>query len=523
MDPDLYAQRLIAHYLKQHRLNDTLRAFEIEVNRKFDTDSIDESLTVLVKDYLEFQGLESSAEHHRVGSNGESEGVLPIKASAALNTTLSNNSVFTMEQQRLIEDRQISIDYWTVRCPEKKTKLDLFQKTLVIFSNVDHVTLDGEVRTVGLFSTSSRSVCIYDLENRQVLVRGENLGGRSPVKAMACIPGTAYVLICSMNGNLSISAVKKDANSGDYSISSIGKGVSLHRKLITSVAYRSFGLGSGYFCSLGWDCRLVVCKVANENTDSPELINVGSVLLPTQGTCVTVLRDDELELPVVLVGRVDSSFVHVFTVCKRKNNTGDGTDIQHNESIVGLAKLSLNDSEFSSHVFHPMAITQSSRGVVSVATSHTPYLRVVTFALPSVREMLSKAPSVVDSCSKSDSSTLLCELRRMCQKGTDDRLNPNVPVMRNVIVSNFSGMTPQDKFSTPVLMSRPAGRSGIWVVGNDGLIRGFDLRIGKVVETICAHEGRIKTVSAGYLTGEGHNEVIVSCGAVDRAIYCWSE
>lgn len=507
MDEDLYVQKLIAHYLKQHSLSNTLRAFEVEVNRKFNTQSIDESLAVLVKDYLEFQGLEDSAEEPNAKSSNASNATLPIRASTARNATSSINPTFTVEQQRLISEKHISIGRWTVSTPEKSAEIDLFGKTLVIFSKIDHVTLDGEVKTVGLFSTSSRSVCIYDLEKQQVLVQEEGLAGRSPVKAMACIPGTGYVLICSMNGNLSISTVQKEANTGKYRISVTGEDVDLHRKLITAVNYHSFEFGAGYFCSLGWDCRLVVCKVANERSD-PRLQVIGRITLPTQGTCVAVLEDEELELPIILVGRVDSSLIHVFTV-DRQNEKDDG------ESIVELAKLSLNDSEFSSHVFHPMAIAESSKGLVSIATNHTPYLRIVTFALPSIREML-------EANSGMAFDVMLNDLHKLGQKQTEGKLDPGVPIIRNITVSNFNAMTPQDKFSTPVLMPRPAGRNGIWIVGNDGLIRGFDLSNGKVTETIQAHKGRIKTVSAGVLTGRDQKEIIVSCGAVDREIFCWN-
>lgn len=511
MDEDLYVQKLIAHYLKQHSLSNTLRAFEVEVNRKFNTESIDESLTVLVKDYLEFQGLENSAEEPNAKSSNASNYTLPIRASTARNATSSINSTFTVEQQRLISERHISIGRWTVGMPEKSAEIDLFGKTLVIFSKIDHVTLDGEVKTVGLFSTSSRSVCVYDLEKQQVLVKEEGLAGRSPVKVMACIPGTGYVLICSMNGNLSISTVQKDVSTGKYRISVTGESIDLHRKLITAVNYHSFEFGSGYFCSLGWDCRLVVCKVANERSE-PRLQVIGRITLPTQGTCVAVLEDEELKLPIILVGRVDSSLIHVFTV-DRQNEKDDG------ESIVELAKLSLNDSEFSSHVFHPMAIAESSKGLVSIATNHTPYLRIVTFALPSIREMLEANLGTAFDVDGKDMPT---DLHKLGQKQTEGKLDPGVPIIRNIIVSNFNAMTPQDKFSTPVLMPRPAGRNGIWIVGNDGLIRGFDLSNGKVTETIQAHKGRIKTVSAGVLTDRDQKELIVSCGAVDREIFCWN-
>ncbi|QPG74176.1 hypothetical protein FOA43_001500 [Brettanomyces nanus] len=448
MTPDEYVQDIVAHYLEHHSFSKTLETFEIEANRKFNTARVEESLTSIVNDRVNFKELRDNA---------------------ALNDNDDDSPVYTPQQIQLINDRLLQIPMWTVVKPTDKQELDILKDSLVIYSRYDRIKVDGADFNVGIFTTSGLSLCIYDLDANTLLMSNSGLHPSNPIKAVLCVPDTDIVLMCGMEGSLTVGRLVKDRDG--LALVKLVEGIKLHKRLITSIDYISFSKNMGYLCSVGWDSKFVVHKV-QLNEDNPAIIKLDEKSLRTKATCLLTMTDRESGLPVILVGSTDSSMISMFI-------------ISNSEKLVEVAKLSLNDSEFSSHSFQPMTLAQVGTNLVSVGTDHVPYLRVITIMIPSIRGVLKQ----------------------------------NLPIIRNIIVSNLNSMTPQNKYSSPILLNRPDDKQGIWILGDDGTIRGFDLSTGKVVETLKTHKGRIKTAFVG--TNSKHQEIIVSTGAMDRTIALW--
>lgn len=83
-------------------------------------------------------------------------------------------------------------------------------------------------------------------------------------------------------------------------------------------------------------------------------------------------------------------------------------------------------------------------------------------------------------------------------------------------------MAPQTPYSTPQVVWRPDG-SGVWVNGDDGVVRGVEAASGKVVCLLRAHEigSKVRTLWAGYLgVDERRREVVVS-GGFDKRVFVW--
>lgn len=459
------AEELIANYLKTHHLVKTLKAFQLETNRKYGDELVEESLDVIINDYVGFKKLKEKNRDE-------------VKSS---NNTLSTQA-YTAEQLQLISNRDISIPRWTISCPKCCQPIDILGQSLVIFSRFDHTTLGRTERNVGIFTTSHHSLCIYDLDDGIELIKATR---PVPTKAAMCVPGTDLLLSFGMNGSFAIEEMSIE-NGGRFK--PLGH-IKLHKRLITAADFVQTDKNTGYTCSLGWDKRIVVCKV--DYATKPKVNIIGEKTLPTEGTCIQILIDHKSHRPVFLVGRTDCTLLDMYTV----------VDVDQSEKLVKIAKLSLNDSEFSSHIFHPMTMTQVGNNMVCVGTSHVPYMRLVTIVIPSINEVL-KNPSDLSN--------------RLQQLSLNEQ---NVPIIRSLIVSNFNSTTAQDKFSTPILLDRPAKRNGLWILGDDGTIRGFDFNSGKVVEELKAHKGRIKT--AFVATTRENEELVVSCGAADRMISLW--
>ncbi|ODV82909.1 hypothetical protein CANARDRAFT_178131 [[Candida] arabinofermentans NRRL YB-2248] len=484
-----HTQNLIAHYLKQNGLNDTLRAFELELNKKLNIDVVDESLQTIINDRFNFLNLK--LQHMELIDDDD----------------FSNNDdefkIFTPQNLALIKSKNINIPKWSILSPNSKDVLKLGNlKSLIIHSSSALMKLrddDDAVINVGLYITNDKNLIIQDLDSKNVLVSKSNLHDSVANKLIHAIPNTNIVLSCGMNGQLIIARLVKDESSGCYDLSPELK-IQLHKRLITSISYLPIDSNSGYISSIGWDFKLIVNKITFNSDTIIECIPISDYKLMTNGSCITSFIDLESNLPIILIGRLDTSMISVFT-------------IYNDLKLLEIAKLSLNDSEFSNHSFQPMNITMVDpiQNLITFATNHIPYMRLITIKFPSILEILSN----YDDFTTLDSKIL--EISKI--QTLEQSFQSNIPILRNIIISNLNSMSPQDKFSSPLIISRPFNKNGLWIFGDDGIIRGFDLSSGDVIEELKTHEGRIKS---GFVSNGGEtNELLISCGAVDREVVMW--
>ncbi|EGW30833.1 uncharacterized protein SPAPADRAFT_62700, partial [Spathaspora passalidarum NRRL Y-27907] len=226
----------------------------------------------------------------------------------------------------------------------------------------------------------------------------------------------------------------------------------VHKRLIIDAKHVRFN-DCDYIVTLGWDFYLKVIKLEAEN----KFTIVSEFKLNQQGTCFDLINHNNQLL--IVVGKLDNTLLDVF-------------ELQENKLEL-LFKISLNDAEFSASEFSPRYITiqhfGSSVPLIAVATSHEPYMRLIVVTLDMI-------------------------------EGQEHEIK------RNQIVKNLNTMSPQDKFSQPIIAWRlpkhvngadvtieATKSSGIWIMGDDGVIRGIDLVDDKVVvELKDVHQGKIK-------------------------------
>jgi hypothetical protein len=96
------------------------------------------------------------------------------------------------------------------------------------------------------------------------------------------------------------------------------------------------------------------------------------------------------------------------------------------------------------------------------------------------------------------------------------------------ILVQANTFAPQTAYSTPQLAWRPAG-SGVWVNGDDGVVRGVETMTGKVVALLKGgHETgcKVRTVWSGYVSvpqvgGAAVREEWVISGGFDKRLIVW--
>lgn len=219
--------------------------------------------------------------------------------------------------------------------------------------------------------------------------------------------------------------------------------IDLHRGLIIDSNYAVVG-NKTYAVTLGWDKWIKVMEIGEESLDE-----IASYQTTLPGTCIGIT--DAYGRATVVLGHTESTLLQVL-------------ELEHGseQKLKPIYKISLNDAEFMTHAFTPRNIKIAATGngpLVAVATSEQPYMRVIVLKLQS------------------------------------DTAKDN-SVLRNQVLTNTNTGVPQDKFSQPLISWRhPA--TGIWVFGEDGIVRGIDVQSQREVVSIVGHKSRIKCVAVG--------------------------
>lgn len=304
---------------------------------------------------------------------------------------------------------------------------------------------------LAILATAKMALIVIDLETRKILANVPRVIGNVVVRRIRVVG--ASVLLCGMNGKVYLGKFDKSAKTFN-----IQHEQQIHTKLVsdmTVVHWRE----KNYLVSVGWDNLVKVHEV--RETAIEESFQAYST--PNRALCMDAcVYQDQL---VILVGKSEMTLMDVLTI---------------KEDKVDLAfKIALNDAEFSAAGFSPHAIQIFHNGqvpLVAVGTSHEPYMRLV-----------------------------LVSLKEFGKDGDSIR--------RNQIITNINTMAPQDKYSQALLSWRPDG-SGVWVFGEDGVVRGVDLLKERVAVELKKSESRIKSFAK-----EG--DLLLVCDT-DNVVVQWS-
>lgn len=304
-----------------------------------------------------------------------------------------------------------------------------------------------------LMSTSSKALVVADLETGSVVLRVSNAIGGVVIRKI--VVSTNAVVLCGMQGKAYLCRFSRDMLE-----LKIMAEEQIHARLIVEVRCVRWN-NRDYLVSLGWDFLVKVFQIGEAGFrpygDPYKLANQGSCM----DACVF---HDAI---VILVGKSEITLLDVIRV--------DG-----DQKMALDCRIALNDAEFSASGFSPMCVRVFSDGhgvpLVAVGTSHEPFMRAIVVSLSEV--------------GKKDGA-----------------------IHRAQIIANVNTMCPQDKYSQAVLDWRTDG-TGLWVLGDDGIVRGVDLSAGKVAVELSGHDGRIKSLSVGSL--------FLVTGGTDRKVLQWS-
>ncbi|CAK9435929.1 uncharacterized protein LODBEIA_P05450 [Lodderomyces beijingensis] len=370
---------------------------------------------------------------------------------------------------------------WISPFPHTPRQLDGIS-ALILSSAYDAAT--GDV----YFTTNDGRVL---LRSRDEEIKSFKLG--EIIKKVMIIDNQETIALLAMSGMLYLKRTRSLESISQFATGS---------RFVVDAQYIRLGK-EDYIVTLAWNNSL---KLSRVKAKEKQVEQVSELKLNQQGTCfgLTIYRDRL----VLLLGKLDNTLLEVYTL------EGEVEEEDGKNKFELKYKISINDAEFTTASFSPRRIIIWNSGehageipLVAVATSHEPYMRVII-------------TSLIDFDAVTSTST-------------------STEIRRNQIIRNLNTMSPQDKFSQPIIAWRLGTEknnnnkvSGIWVMGDDGVIRGMDVVSGDVAVELKdditntgqgqsksqTNHGKIKEF-IGFV--DQNRETLISC-AVDKSITQWT-
>lgn len=296
------------------------------------------------------------------------------------------------------------------------------------------------------------------------------------------------------------------------------------------VAYEELGEAHSsphfWVATAGWDATVYLYRIDIPNGEEAPVIGepVASIKLTTNPESLAFVRHVDTNELILLVSRRDSTYIYYYQVTPSPKETGglNQSETDANRSLPTPECHLLGQQNLAPHsnawvAFSPahMALSPHDPGLLAVATSTLPHMKVIIVRLlfPSTGSLV--ASNVSEDVPVTQASQAL---EALALQNHEDA----------AILVQANTFAPQTAYSTPQVTWRPDG-SGVWVNGDDGVIRGIETKTGKVVATLKnGHEPgyKVRTIWAGYvdvqIEGEntGQEEWVIS-GGFDKRLISW--
>ncbi len=220
----------------------------------------------------------------------------------------------------------------------------------------------------------------------------------------------------------------------------------------------------------GWDSKVFLYHASGNfsSLGTP----VAAVTLSTNPETVTFVRHPDSDHPILLVTRRDSTSLYYYSLELK---------------LLGSQNLAPHSNSWITFTPSSVEICPQDPTLLAVATSAIPHMKVII-----VRLLL---PSLTRS-SSTNASPLTQVAQTRGNLAIQDRQEAAIQV-------HVSTMAPQTPYSTPQVVWRPDG-AGIFVNGDDGIIRGLEAKTGKVVATL----------QGGHQVGSKIRTIWVCTGAI---------
>lgn len=300
-----------------------------------------------------------------------------------------------------------------------------------------------------------------------------------------------YVVLASMSGQIVIA---------DLAGNVIEKRRD-HAKYIVNVKFFD-NAQKPLLATAAWDNKVNIYSLPV--SDPPTLGEpIATINLPSKPESITFVQHPELQKPILLVSRTDSTHLYYYTT-------------ESEPRLLGRQNLAPHSNAWVAFTPSALAVCPKDPSLLACATSAVPSMKllVVRMLIPPWDNVATSAPPTVLRTSLLDDNPDATETQASQARvalALADKEEAAIQI-------HCTTLSPQSAYSTPAVAWRPDG-SGVWVNGDDGVIRGIEAASGKIIATLKGHDpgSKVRCLWAGIVGGE---EWLVS-GGFDQKLIVW--
>ncbi|CAG8890137.1 unnamed protein product [Penicillium egyptiacum] len=488
---DALSSAIVARFLRSNDYSETLKAFlrEADLTPDVGQTSGDDTNNWTIQSLLEEKNTyDRTVNFERYGKDHQQSALwsepAPSRPALIQTPTLSNILSASVEQ-------------W------QKPRGDADEAAADAASAQSYIVSTGADRQVTLLETAEGNVAIKSFPGLS----------DSPVLSFTSILQGRYILMANMSGQLLLQHGSQTLDSRKD-----------HAKYVVKVvAYKDKADPSKWWvATAGWDkCVFLYCLNIPDEAYAPALkigepvTHIKLISNPESLLFVPHVDTDEL---LLLVSRRDSTYIYYYQVegaseeTDTRENDGAAAEKSRREArLLGQQNLAPHSNAWVAFSPAHMALSPHDPGLLAVATSTLPHLKVIIVRL--LFPAMETAPSSEDPVTQASQALATLEIQ--------NREDAAILVQANTFA-------PQTAYSTPQVTWRPNG-SGLWVNGDDGVVRGIETKTGKIIATLKGgHQpgSKVRTVWSGYVAvpqeeSDPVREEWVISGGFDKRLVVW--
>ncbi|MCJ1482107.1 hypothetical protein MMC06_002269 [Schaereria dolodes] len=450
---------IVARFLKANHYNDTLDALLREAGLPQDAGTIQKGDLTLEKILEEKKVFDVSVRFERLGKVDEKGWSLPAPSNPDTVSTLPTSTNLLHVSVESFED----------------AKCGAWSQLLIA-------------------TTADRRLNLLSANHDMTLHKSDNHIQDSPI--LSCIAvGKEYLttITTGMSGQVLLY---------DHATEMVLEERRDHNKYVVKAAAWEEEDGA-WVATAGWDATVLLYRLRRSQGGKYRSMGtpIASIALPTNPETVLFLKHPDNDIPILLVTRRDSTSIHYYALPPPSQTTLTSL------LLLGRQNLAPHSNAWVSFSPSSIALCPTDPTLLAVATSAIPHMKLLI-----VRLLFPPLPSSATTTHTQPATQAAQTLSTLATQDRED----------SAILIHSSTLAPQTPYSTPQVCWRPDG-SGVWVNGDDGVLRGVEARTGKIVSTLKGgHEigSKIRSVWAGWVYGDEREEWIVS-GGFDRRLVVW--
>lgn len=258
-----------------------------------------------------------------------------------------------------------------------------------------------------------------------------------------------------------------------------------------------------WIATAGWDAKVFIYRYTYITDAKPPGLGepLGVLTLPTNPETIIFIKHPESSDPILLVTRRDSTSLHFYAL------PVSGSPPPAELRLLGSQNLAPHSNAWIAFSPSSVAVCPTDPTLLAIATSAIPHLKLIIVRLlyPSLYLPTSNFPEPATQ-----------EAQTRAKLAIQDKEETAIQI-------HISTLAPQTAYSTPQVFWRPDG-SGVWVNGDDGVLRGIEAKTGKIIATLNnGHEvgSKIRSIWAGLVDIGGTKEEWLISGGFDKRLVIW--